>query len=204
MIAHGRGVTPSDDPGPVTDGPEANARLTGALAAVLLVLLAAEGFTVLSVHKLLVPHVFIGMLLIPPVLLKIGSTLYRFGRYYSGSEAYRRKGPPALVLRLLGPFVVALTVSVLGTGVVLMFVSRSARHLWLFLHKASFVLWFGAMTIHVLGHLADTARLSPRDWYGPARRQVRGAGIRQGAVITSVAIGVLLGVVLVGRARRWL
>ncbi len=204
MIAHGRGVTPSDDPGPVTDGPEANARLTGALAAVLLVLLAAEGFTVLSVHKLLVPHVFIGMLLIPPTLLKIGSTLYRFGRYYSGSEAYRHKGPPPLVLRLLGPFVVALTIVVLGTGVVLMFVPHRARDLWLSLHKVSFVLWFGAMTIHVLGHLADTARLSPRDWYGPTRREVRGAGIRQGAVVTSVAIGVLLGLLLVGRSRRWL
>ena len=194
----------AENPGPVTDGPEANARLTGALAAVLLVLLAAEGFTVLSVRKLLAPHVFIGMLLIPPVLLKIGSTTYRFVRYYLGSEAYRRKGPPPVLLRLLGPFVVALTVSVLGTGVVLMFVPRGSRHAWLFLHKASFVLWFGAMTIHVLGHLADTARLSPRDWYGRTRREVRGAGIRQWAVVASVVIGVLLGLLLVGRTGRWL
>jgi hypothetical protein len=188
----------------VTDGPEANARLTGALAAVLLVLLAAEGFTVLSVRQLLAPHVFIGMLLIPPVALKIGSTTYRFVRYYLGSEAYRRKGPPPLLLRLLGPVLVALTVSVLGTGVVLMFVSRGARQEWLFLHKASFVLWFGAMTIHVLGHLADTARLGPRDWYGRTRREVRGAGIRQWAVVTSVVVGVFLGLLLAGRTGRWL
>jgi hypothetical protein len=33
---------------------------------------------------------------------------------------------------------------------------------------------------------------------------VRGAGIRQWAVVTSVAIGVLLGLALVGRSRRWL
>ena len=193
-----------DGPGSSADGPEANARLTGAVAAVLLVLLAAEGFTVLSVHRLLAPHVFIGMLLIPPVVLKMGSTGYRFARYYLGSEAYRRKGPPPLVLRLLGPFVVASTVTVLGTGVVLMFVSRGARPEWLFLHKASFVLWFGAMTIHVLAHLADTVRLSPRDWYGRTRSDVRGAGVRQWAVVSSVVIGVLLGLLVVGRTGRWL
>ena len=75
-------------------GVESNARLTGSTAAVLLVLLAAEGVTVLRVGALLTPHVFIGMLLIPPVLLKIGSTGWRFVRYYRGSPAYRRKGPP--------------------------------------------------------------------------------------------------------------
>jgi hypothetical protein len=186
------------------DGVEANSRLTGALAVLLLILLAAEGFTVLSVRRLLAPHVFIGMLLIPPVVLKIGSTTYRFVRYYRGSEAYRRKGPPPVLLRLLGPFVVVLTATVLGTGVVLMFVPPGARHEWLFLHKVSFVLWFGAMAIHVLGHLADTARLAPRDWYGRTRRDVRGAGIRQWAVVVSVVIGVLLGLLLVGRSGQWM
>lgn len=191
------------DPDPSTQGPEANARLTGALAAVLVVLLAAEGFTVLSVRSLLAPHVFIGMMLIPPVVAKIGSTLYRFVRFYRGSEAYRRKGPPPVLMRLLGPFVVVLTVAVLGTGVVLLLVPRSARHEWLFLHKASFVLWFGAMALHVLGHLLDTARLAPADWYWRTRRDVRGAGIRQWTVVASMVIGVLLGLLLVGRSGLW-
>src|SRR6516162_11181634 len=92
-------ATAHDD---TASGVEANARLTGSTAAVLLVLLAAEGVTVLSVHSLLTPHVFIGMLLVPPVLLKVGSTGWRFVRYYRGSGAYRRKGPPPLLLRLLG------------------------------------------------------------------------------------------------------
>ena len=60
---------------------------------------------------------------------------------------------------------------------------------WLFLHKATFVLWFGAMALHVLGHLADTARLAPRDWYRRTRREVRGAGIRQWAVVTTIVMG---------------
>src|ERR1700676_4477524 len=115
-------------PDPSMEGPEGNARLTGTVAAVLVLLLAAEGVTVLSVRSLVAPHVFIGMLLVPPVMLKIGSTIYRFVPFYKGSEAYRRKGPPPALMRLLGPFVVVLTVTVLGTGVALLFVGRSARH----------------------------------------------------------------------------
>jgi len=42
-----------------------NARLTAANAAVLLVLLAVEGVTILRIRPLLSPHVFIGMVLIP-------------------------------------------------------------------------------------------------------------------------------------------
>jgi hypothetical protein len=92
-------------------GVAANARLTATNAAVLLVLLAAEGVTILRVRELLTPHVFIGMVLIPPVLLKVASTGWRFARYYRGVPAYRRKGPPPLLLRLLGPAVVILTVA---------------------------------------------------------------------------------------------
>src|SRR5471030_1648505 len=103
------------------DGVEANARLTSSVAALLLVLLAAEGLTLPALHTLLRPHVFIGFALIPPVALKIGSTLYRFGRYYRGAPSYRRKGPPPTVLRLLGPVVVLTTILVLASGVGLLF-----------------------------------------------------------------------------------
>jgi hypothetical protein len=34
--------------------------------------------------------VFIGMVLVPPVLLKVDSTGWRFARYYRGAPAYRR------------------------------------------------------------------------------------------------------------------
>lgn len=183
---------------------EANARLTGSTAAVLFVLLAAEGLTILRVRSLLSPHVFIGMLLVPPVILKIGSTSYRFIRYYLGSPAYRRKGPPPPVLRLLGPFVVALTVAVFASGIALLLVRPSLRPTFLFLHRASFVLWFGAMTIHVLGHLVDTTRLAPRDWLRRTRRDVSGAGVRQWALVSSVAVGALLGFLLLGQVHPWL
>jgi hypothetical protein len=184
--------------------PEANTRLTTSVAAVLLVLLAAEGFTVLRVGRLLTPHVFIGMLLVPPVLLKMGSTFWRFGRYYTGNEAYRRKGPPLALLRLLGPVVVILTAVVFGTGILLLLGPHSIRSQMLELHKLSFIAWFGAMTIHVLGHVVETARVAPRDWMHRTRSQVDGAGARQWALAISLAFGVILAVAVVPQVGPWL
>ncbi len=45
--------------------------------------------------------------------------MYRFVRYYSGSAPDVRKGPPAPLLRVLGPLVVLTSVAVLGTGIML-------------------------------------------------------------------------------------
>ena len=180
-----------------------NARLTAANAAVLLILLAAEGVTVLRVRQLLSPHVFIGMVLIPPVLVKVASTTWRFVRYYGGAPAYRRKGPPPVLLRLLGPVVVILTLVLLISGVGLLLVGRSWLPLLLKVHKASFVLWFGAMTIHVLGHLGEVLRLAPRDWLRRTRREVTGAGPRQWLIAASLVAGALLGFVLLSRVGSW-
>lgn len=199
---------PDAQPGRVqrrTDaGAEGNARLTAVNAAVLLVLLAAEGFTVLGVRQMLTPHVFIGMVLVPPVLLKCASTLWRFGRYYAGAPAYRRKGPPPVLLRLLGPAVVLLTLVLLISGVALLLVSRAQMPFLLKVHKASFILWFGAMAVHVLGHLAEVARLAPRDWLRRSRREVAGAGARQWLTAASLIAGVLLGYLLIGRVGPWI
>ena len=61
--------------------PAGNERLTAMTGAVLLVLFVAECLTLLNIGNLLTLHVFLGMLLLGPVGLKIGSTLWRFARY---------------------------------------------------------------------------------------------------------------------------
>jgi hypothetical protein len=141
--------------------------------------------------------------LVPPVLLKVATTSWRALRYYLGNPAYRRKGPPPLVLRLLGPFAVVLTLTVLASGIALLFVPASARGLALTAHKASFVLWFGAMTIHVLGHVLDTASIAPRDFLRRTRHQARGASSRQWALVASVAAGLVLAAVLTRYTGSW-
>jgi hypothetical protein len=148
-------------------------------------------------------HVFVGMLLVPPVLLKSASTGYRLLRYYTGNGPYVRRGPPPLLLRVLGPAVVVLTFAVLSTGVVTLWTPGSGPSVALMLHKASFVLWFAAMTVHVLGHLVDTLRLAPGDWL-QADRAVPGAGLRRAALIASLVAGVGLGVLALSQADLWL
>ena len=156
-----------------TGGADGNQRLTAATGAVLLVLFAAEGVTILAVRQLLTLHFFLGMLLIGPVLLKAGATRYRFIRYYTGAPDYRRKGPPALPLRLLGPFVLLTSLAVVGTGVVLGYAGRDVG-LWLFAHKAAFVLWFAVMTIHVLVYVWQLPRLIAGDLRSSAGYRARG------------------------------
>jgi hypothetical protein len=187
----------------VHDPVEANARLTAGTAVVLLVLLAAEGVTILQIHGLISEHVFLGMLLVPPVLVKTCSTVYRFARYYGGAPEFRQKGPPPILLRMLGPFVVLLTFAVLASGIALLFVGASLRSQVLFLHKASFLLWLAAMAVHVLGHLLDTARVAPRDWMHRTRRSVTGAGLRQWTIAASLVAGLLLGLLILGRVAPW-
>jgi hypothetical protein len=148
-------------------GAEGNERLTALTGAILLLLLAAEGVTILRLGRLLTPHFFIGMLLLGPVALKAGSTIYRFARYYSGSAPYRRKGPPAPLLRLLGPVVIASTAGVFGSGVVLALAGPEHREPWLFLHKGSFVVWFCVTTVHVLAYLPRLPRLLAAELAAP-------------------------------------
>ena len=189
---------------PHSDGAESNARLTALTAVVLVVLLAAEGLTILRVRALLTPHIFIGMLLVPPVLLKMGSTIWRFTRYYLGAPDYRRKGPPLPLFRLLGPVVIILTASVFGTGIALFLGPHSWRPQMLVLHRDSFIVWFVVMTIHVLGHLRETTKIAPRDWMRRTRHQVDGAGARQWAIAGSLALGLILGLMVVPQIGPWL
>jgi hypothetical protein len=178
--------------------------MTGAVAAALLVLLAAEGATIPFIGRLLGPHIFIGMLLIPPVLLKLGSTGYRFARYYSGNPAYVRNGPPALPLRLLAPGVVLTTLALFGTGIALLVAGPPGNTL-VFAHKLSFIAWVGLMTIHVLGHLLEIPRPALPDWRrsGPREAQLAGAGIRTMTLTATLLGGVALALFTYSAAGPW-
>jgi hypothetical protein len=178
-----------------SSGVEGNTRFTAGLAVVLLVTLFLEGLTILRIRSSFDWHVRLGFVLIPITLFKIGTTGWRIIRYYSGSPEYVKKGPPPILLRLLGPIVIVLTLVVLFSGVGLVVGTPTSWHSQLFsLHRISFVLWFGAMAIHVLGHLVDTAREAPRDWYRSTRRAVSGATTRQLLEATSIVLGVILAI----------
>ena len=189
-------------PPPPTDGVDGNERLTAGAAVVLFVLLAVEGVTIVFLRPLFSVHVFVGMLLIPPVALKVGSTGWRFFRYYSGREEYVRKGPPLLPLRLLAPVVVLSTVALFATGVALLVVGPRGGVV-LGLHKASFVVWLVATGIHVLAHLGRMRRTAPRDWR-PERPRLRGVSARRGLLAGSIVAGTILAITTIQYAQPWI
>jgi hypothetical protein len=88
--------------------PDGNERLTAAVGVLLLVPIVVELATILlGVHAFMSLHVFVGLALIPPILLKLGSTGWRFVRYYTRSRPYVAHGPPQLAMRLLAPLLAA-------------------------------------------------------------------------------------------------
>jgi hypothetical protein len=180
-------------------GTEGNARLTAATAAVLVVLLAGEGATIPFIRQMLTPHVLIGLLLLPPVLLKLASTGWRFAQYYRGRPDYVAKGPPQPFLRLLvAPLVVVSTVTLFGTGIALVLMHPRGG-LVLGLHKASFILWFGSMTVHVLAHAPTVLR-----WLaGFLPRMVPGRSLRGAVVAAALVLGITVALAGLPAAHAW-
>ena len=167
-------------------GSTGNGQLTAVVAAVLLVLLAIEGATLLQIRALLTVHAFVGMLLIPVVSLKLASTGWRMLRYYRQSEEYVRLGPPPIMLRaVVAPVLMLSTLVLFATGTALLVLGQSEGTL-VGLHKASFIVWFGAAAVHVAAHILKLPRL--------LRARAAGAGLRAALVVGALAAGAVLAV----------
>jgi hypothetical protein len=178
-------------------GTDGNEQLTAIAGTALLILLAVLGVTIIRIGQLLWLHLFLGLLLIGPVVLKLASTGYRFALYYAGAGAYRRKGPPHPLLRGLAPLLVVSTLVVFATGVILLVDGPGSRGRWLEIHKVSFIVWLVAMAPHVLGHLFELA---------PARSLKGGTGGGSGraiALASAVVGGAVIAVVLLPDFAAW-
>jgi hypothetical protein len=179
-------------------GVEGNERLTAATAVVLLALLAVEGVTILFLRPLLSVHVFVGMLLVPPVALKLGSVGYRLARYYQRRRPYVVKGAPHPVMRfVIAPVLVVSTIGIFATGIA-MLASGSRTGIVLGVHKASFVSWLGAMGIHMLVYTGRLPRLLGSERTAP------GAALRAGVIVGVLLVGVALAAATFPLARPWL
>src|SRR5438270_2565122 len=184
---------------------EANARLTAMTGIVLLVLFSAEIATVLiGARSALTLHVTLGLLLVPPVLLKIASTTWRMTAYYRGNAAYREKGPPALALHILGPFLVFLTMLLFVSGIGLIVGLRPLHGSFLIVHKASFYLWLVALVIHVAAHARNVIHLAARDIARRTRMRAAGARYRLLTLTASLLLGSGIALALAYRAETYL
>jgi hypothetical protein len=163
------------------------------VGALLLIGFAVELFTVIDVRQMLVLHLFVGLLVVPVTLAKLASTSWRFWHYYRGDPAYRRKGPPHPLLRVLGPLVVLSSVALLGTGVSLLILGPTNDQPWRDIHQAVCVGWAVLMGVHVLGHLLETGRLATADARSAHAVAVPGVGRRRAVLAVSLLVGLGLG-----------
>ncbi len=162
---------------------QGNARLIGYASVVLLLPLAAEVVT--GVQLGLLAHALIGFLLIPPLVIKLGSVGYRFARYYAGDRHYRLAGPPEPVMRVLGAGLVLLTIVLFASGIELWLFGYRFGQQWATWHKAAFVLWFLVVIVHVVAYVPRAADLTTADW----QSRLPGALSRQALVIVGLLLG---------------
>jgi hypothetical protein len=170
---------------------------------VLLVLLAVETLTTLALRTYLHVHIFLGLLLLPPVALKLASTGWRFVRYYTHNEPYRRQGPPRLLLRMLAPLLVISTLSLFGTGVALLIFGHGGGQLRT-LHTLSFIAWGVLMIIHVLAYLTRVLRVGLADWRANSDQVVSGAGTRRAVLSGALLVGLIVALATYPAQQSWL
>lgn len=184
--------------------PDGNERLTAAVGLLLLAPVAVEvGTVLLGVHTFMSWHVFVGLTLIPVVLMKLATAGWRFARYYTHSRAYVAHGPPQIALRLLAPLFVVATVVLFGSGVAMGFVHGHALELARRLHGPSSVVWLLLLGLHVLVYLGRALRSAAGDVLRSERRPVRGKTARLYALATAVVLGLVLGAAFVPAQHRW-
>jgi hypothetical protein len=195
-----------------TGGPAGNARLTAWTGLLLLVLIIAEFITLLDVRGLISWHLVIGVLLVPPAMLKTATTGWRVVRYYRGNQAYRDAGPPPLLLRVLGPFVVLSTVAVLASGLVLILAGPDGSRRALLqafgqridaitIHQATFAVWAAVTGLHTLTRIVPALRLTlvPRSTH----RALPGLYWRGTALAVTVIVAAASAIVVLGAGGAW-
>jgi hypothetical protein len=185
-------------------GVAGNERLTALAGAALLVLLVIELVTVPALRVLLAVHVFVGVLLAGPLVVKLGSTGYRFLRYYTGAPAFVRKGPPRLGLRLLAPLLVATTLLLVGSGIGLLVTGPILAGPLRTMHAASALLWLSLIAVHVFAYVLRALRLIADDWRTHAAEHAPGRGLRLGVIISALLVGTVTAALLLPAAAPWI
>lgn len=213
-LAEAIGLTHRSNPVlPTTGGPAGNALLTAWTGLFLLALFLIELVTLLNLRALLNWHIVVGVLLVPPALLKMATTGWRILGYYTGRAPYRRSGPPPLLLRLLGPLVVLFTLGLLGSGLTLIALGPEQSRVSLLtvlghgidtvmIHKVVFVAWAAVTGVHTLARLVPALRIIAVQVH--ARSRVPGASLRAAVFAIIVIAAVVAAIALHGQANPWL
>lgn len=180
-----------------------NGRMTALASAALLVLFVIVLVTLPALRALLTVHVLVGVLLLGPLAVKIGSTGYRFVRYYAGSPAFVRQGPPRPALRILAPLLLISTLALLGSGIGLLVVGPAEVHPLAEVHTISMLIWLPLIAIHVFAYIRLVPHRIADDWSKRPAERVPGHRLRVGAILGAVVAGAVAAVLVLPSIGPW-
>jgi hypothetical protein len=178
--------------------------MTALAGAILLVLILVEIVTAANLRALLSVHVLVGVLLAGPLVVKMGSTGYRFLRYYTGSPAFVWRGPPRLALRVLAPLLLSTTLVLVGSGIGLLVAGPLQPGPLLFVHNLSALIWLPLIAIHVFAYIRRVPRLIADDWRKRYTEQAPGRELRLGVNLGVLLVGVIAAILLFPGAAPWI
>lgn len=171
-----------------------NERLTAIAGAILFVLIIVELIITANLRNLISFHIFVGLLLTGPLVVKMLSTGYRFVRYYTRSSEYVKSGPPKPLLRILAPFLVLTTILVFVSGCLL--IKHWNSSLIFKVHAASVAVWLPLLAIHVYAYLKKVPGLVARDLTSRPQYYIKGRKGRIRLNMASLTIGLIAAFVL--------
>lgn len=164
-----------------------NRRLTAEAGLLLAPLLLLAGATGLLLQRgTLTLHIAIGLVLIPPLALKLASAGHRFARYHLRDAAYVAAGVPAPGLRPIAPPLVLAILVLMVSGVAIWLDPQGdAAAIWRAAHRLSFLVFGACLGAHVIVHLLRTPTLN-------LNQRLPGRAARTVALATSVVLGLAL------------
>ncbi|WAH44945.1 hypothetical protein NZD89_28285 (plasmid) [Alicyclobacillus fastidiosus] len=180
-----------------------NERMTAFAGAILFVLIVIELFITANLHALISVHIFVGVLLSGPLIVKMCSTGYRFFRFYTRSAVFVQKGPPNIWLRLLAPFLVIITVLVFISGFGLAVVGPTHTGLFFKIHAVSVTLWLPLIAVHIYAHIRKVPRQIANDWSKKSEFRVPGRASRIGINSSALVVGFIAAIVMIPVSTPW-
>lgn len=180
-----------------------NERMTAIAGAVLFIIIIVELFITANLHALITEHIFIGVLLSGPLIVKMYSTGYRFFRYYTKSPDFVWKGPPNILLRLLAPFLVFMTILVFISGFGLAFVGPSNMGLFFKIHAASVALWLPLLAVHVYAYIRKVPGIIASDWTRKSNHRVPGRKRRLYINVVALIVGGIGAIFMIPVSASW-
>lgn len=170
---------------------ERNKRMTAIAGTILFVLILSELVITANLDRLRSEHIFVGVLLAGPLVIKMCSTGYRFFRYYTKSPEFVRSGAPNTLLRVLAPFLVVITILVFISGFGLAFGGHANERLFHKIHTVSVTVWLPLLAVHIYAYIRKAFGLIKYDWTNKSKYRVPG---REGRVGINVAALILSGI----------